>query len=122
MGKHIVYKNHCTPQEQRIIGGRYYLDSDANRKLTGSHSFELGSSSVGTGTLTSSGVLLMAFGLDFISVKVTSGDDVTLSLDGGTTQIIKLKNGECFSSKIAVGAEPYVTITGTSTVEYLVGT
>ena len=55
MGKHIVYKNHCTPQEQRIIGGRYYLDSDANRKLTGSHSFELGSSSVGTGTLTSSG-------------------------------------------------------------------
>jgi hypothetical protein len=64
----------------------------------------------------------MAFGLDFISVKVTSGDDVTLSLDGGTTQIIKLKNGECFSSKIAVGAEPYVTITGTSTVEYLVGT
>ena len=59
---------------------------------------------------------------DFIAVKVTSGDDVTLSLDNGTTQIITISEGECFSSKIASGAQPYVTISGTSTVEYITGT
>ena len=37
MADRIIYKNHCTPQEQLAFSGgsRYYLDSDVGRKLTG---------------------------------------------------------------------------------------
>ena len=31
----VRYKNHCTPQERIVSGGRYYLDRDCGRKLTG---------------------------------------------------------------------------------------
>ena len=31
----VVYKNHCVPQEQVASGGKYYIDSDSGRKLTG---------------------------------------------------------------------------------------
>ena len=122
MAKQILYKNHCIPQEQVSSGGNYYPDSDCGRNLAGSHLLELGSDTVATNTITSSADLGADSGFDFIAVKVTSGDDVTLSLDNGTTQIITISEGECFSSKIASGAQPYVTISGTSTVEYITGT
>ena len=122
MAKQILYKNHCTPQEQVSSGGRYYVDSDCGRKLTGSHLLELGSDTITTGTLTASGELGGDTSFDFIAVRVTSGADVTLSLDNGTTQIITISEGECFASKIASSAQPYVTISGTSTVEYITGT
>ena len=51
MAKKILYKNHCTPQEQITAGGRYYLDSDCGRKLTGSRLLTL-SGATTTGTLT----------------------------------------------------------------------
>ena len=38
MAEKIIYKNHCTPQEQADFttgNDRYYLDSDVGRKLTG---------------------------------------------------------------------------------------
>ena len=122
MAKQILYKNHCTPQEQISSGGRYYLDSDCGRKLTGSHLLELGADTITTGTLTSSGDLGTDNGFDFIAVRVTSGADVTLSLDNGTTQIVTISNGECFASMVTSTAQPYVTIGGTSTVEYVTGT
>ena len=122
MAKQILYKSHCTPQEQISSGGRYYVDSDCGRKLTGSHLLELGSDTITSDTLTASGELGGDTGFDFIAVRVTSGSDVTLSLDNGTTQIITISAGECFASKIASGAQPYVTISGTSTVEYVTGT
>ena len=122
MAKKILYKNHCTPQEQITAGGRYYLDSDCGRKLTGSKLLTLGSGTTTTGTLTATGTLGGASGFDFISVKVVSGDDVGLSFDATTNAVIKLKEGECFSSEILAAAEPKVIITGTSTVEYITGT
>ena len=122
MAKQILYKNHCTPQEQISVDGRYYVDSDCGRKLAGSHLLELDGDTITTGTLTESEELGGDTGFDFIAVTVVSGADVTLSLDNGSTQIIKISAGECFASKIAITAQPYVTISGTSTVEYVTGT
>jgi hypothetical protein len=45
-----------------------------------------------------------------------------ISLDNGTTSIIELKEGEGFASKIASGAQPYVTISGSASVDYMSGT
>ena len=124
MAKRILYKSHCTPQEQVSADGRYYLDGDCGRKLTGSNLYELGSDTTTTGTLTASGELGGDTGFDLIAVTATSvtSGTVLLSLDNGTTSIIKLLEGECFASKIASAAQPYVTISGTATVEYMTGT
>ena len=121
--KRILYKNHCTPQEQVGSTDRYYLDSDCGRKLTGSNLYELGSDTTTTGTLTVTGELGDDTGFDFIAVTATSisSGTVTISLDG-TTEIIKLLEGECFASKIASGAAPKIHISGTATVEYMTGT
>jgi len=120
--KRILYKSHCTPQEQVGSADRYYLDSDCGRKLTGSNIYELGSDTTVTNTITSSGAIGTT--IDFIAVTATSisSGTVLISLDGGTTSIIKLLEGECFASKIASGAAPYVTISGTATVDYMTGT
>ena len=124
MAKRILYKNHCTPQEQVSSGGRYYLDSDCGRKLAGSNLYELGSDTTATGTLTATGDLGSDSGFDFIAVTATSitSGTVLLSLDDGTTQIMQLIEGECFASKIASGAQPVVAISGTATVDYMTGT
>jgi hypothetical protein len=122
MAKRILYKNHCTPQEQVGASDRYYLDGDCGRKLTGSHLYELGSDTTATATITASAAIGTT--LDFIAVTATSisSGTVLISLDGGTTSIIQLLEGECFASKIASAAAPYVTISGTATVEYMTGT
>ena len=114
--KRVLYRNHCTPQEQVGSGDRYYLDSDCGRKLTGSNLYSLGSNTTATGTLTSTSAIGTT--IDFIAVIATSisSGTVTISLDG-STEIIKLLEGECFASKIASGAQPYVTISGTATVD-----
>ena len=121
--KRILYKNHCTPQEQVGSTDRYYLDSDCGRKLTGSYMYDL--DSAGT-TVTNTITATAAIGttIDFIAVTATSisSGTVLISLDGGTTSIIQLLEGECFASKIASGAAPYVTISGTATVDYMTGT
>ena len=121
--KRILYKNHCTPQEQVDSTDRYYLDSDCGRKLTGSYVYDLDSAGTTvTDTITSSGAIGTT--IDFIAVTATSisSGTVLISLDGGTTSIIQLLEGECFASKIASGAAPYVTISGTATVDYMTGT
>ena len=120
--KRILYRNHCVPQEQVDSDGRYYLDGDCGRKLTGSNLYELGSNTTATGTVTISGAIGTT--LDFIAVTASSisSGTVMISLDNGTTSIIELKEGECFSSKIASGAQPYVTISGTASVDYMSGT
>ena len=122
MAKRILYKNHCTPQEQVSNGGRYYLDGDCGRKLAGSNLYELGSDTTVTNTITSSAAIGTT--IDFIAVTATSisSGTVLISLDGGTTSIIKLLEVECFDSKIESGAAPYVTISGTATVDYMTGT
>ena len=126
MAKRILYKNHCTPQEQVSSTDRYYLDGDCGRKLTGSNLYEHGSGTTATGTLTSSAAIGTT--IDFIAVtatSITSDATVHISLDNNATPIIKLLEGECFASKIASGAQPYVRITnnsGSATVNYMTGT
>ena len=123
--KRILYKSHCTPQEQVDSTDRYYLDSDCGRKLTGSYMYDLDSAgTTTTGTLTSTDELGDDTGFDFIAVTATSisSGTVYLSLDNGTTQIIELLEGECFASKIRSDAQPVVTISGTATVDYMTGT
>ena len=122
MAKRILYKNHCTPQEQVGSSDRYYLDGDCGRKLTGSNLYELVSDTTATGTLTSSAAIGTT--IDFIAVtatSITSDATVHISLDG-STEIIKLLEGECFASKIASDATPKVHISGTATVDYMTGT
>ena len=129
--KRILYKNHCTPQEQVGSTDRYYLDSDCGRKLTGSYIYdfrevESSSGTTATDTITStpsSGAMSGITGFDFIAVtaRSISSGTVTISLDG-TTEIIKLLEGECFASKIASGAAPKIHISGTATVDYMTGT
>ena len=128
MAKQILYKNHCTPQEQVSSGGKYYLDSDCGRRMTGSNLLELGSDTTVFNTITATAFLFTDGdgsndGLDFIFVKakdITSGT-VTISLDG-STEIIKLLEGEAFASQIAADATPKVHISGVATVEYFTGT
>ena len=126
MAKRILYKNHCTPQEQVGSADRYYLDSDCGRKLTGSNLYELGSDTTVTNTITATAAIGTT--IDFIAVtatSITSDATVHISLDNNSTIIIKLLEGECFASKIASGAEPYVRITnnsGSASVDYMTGT
>ena len=122
MAEKIIYKNHCTPQEQVSADGRYYLDGDVGRKLTGSVVLT-GLTASGPTTITVSDTV--GTGKDFVSVVLVEGDDVNISLTGsggGAKNVIKLSEGECFSSKIHASAEVYITISGTSTVEYFTGT
>ena len=128
MAKRILYKNHCTPQEQPTSSDRYYLDGDCGRKLAGSYLYELGSDTTTTDTLTASGELGGDTDFDFIAVtatSITSDATVHISLDNNTTIPIKLLEGECFASKIDSSAQPYVRITnnsGTASVDYMTGT
>jgi hypothetical protein len=121
----IVYKNHCTPQEQISSGGRYYLDSDCGRKLTGTaetsatvsgsfgYDLSFDVTSTASSALTSSHV--------FIFVKNTGSTDVLLTLDD-SNYLIKLSEGQSFASEINSSAVVKVkTASGTSTVEYLAG-
>ena len=122
----VRYKNHCTPQEQIASGGRYYLDSDCGRKLTG----------VGEVTLTGTGAYSAATGIsttpttavtskDFVFIKNTGSTDVVISLttDATAKYVIKLSEGEAFASKISTSASVRVkTLSGTSTIEYFFST
>ena len=123
MAKQILYKNHCTPQEQVSDGGKYYLDSDCGRRMTGTNLLELGSDTTVFNTITAVGATAIGTTIDFIFVKakeIKSGT-VTISLDG-TTEIIKLLEGEAFASQIATDTTPKVHISGVATVEYFTGT
>jgi len=128
MVKKVLYRNHCTPQEQISSGGRYYLDSDCGRKLTGNEEFTLGSGAAGyttTQDISSAGVSLGGSGLDFVFIKNTGGNDVLVSLNGlSGDYFIKLSDGEAFASKLKVtNANVYVKrVTSDSTIEYYTGT
>ena len=122
MAEKILYKNHCTPQEQPSGAPRYYLDGDCGRKLTGTASLTgLTASSVSTTTIDTS----LGTGKDFVSITLVSGADILISLTGsggGAKNVILLKEGECFASKVHASAEVYIDISGTSSVEYFTAT
>ena len=121
----VRYKNHCTPQEQIASGGRYYLDSDCGRKLTGNADTSAALSAAGTLTtgvaISSSATEIVAAARDFVYVKNTGDTEVTISLttDATAEYVIALAAGEAFASEISTSARVFVkTASGTSTIEH----
>ena len=127
----VRYKNHCTPQEQLVSGGRYYLDSDCGRKLTGDCSIDASITTAGTYddsfdvTTTASSALTSSH--DFIFIKNTGSGDVFISLtvDALSDYSIVLSTNEAFASEInssaAVRVKCKVASGSTSTIEYYAG-
>ena len=121
----VRYKNHCTPQEQILTDGRWYLDSDCGRKLTGVCD-SLATEGTANGTLTtgvaiSTSTLSIASSKDFVYVKNTGSTEVVISLDDDSTAkyVISLAEGEAFASDIDTSANVRVkTLSGTSTIEH----
>ena len=123
MAKRILYKNHCTPQEQISSGGRYYLDSDCGKKLTGNA--EPSATLSATGTLTTgvsiSGIteiVTAGSNADFVYVKNTGSADVLITLDN-SNYLILLSAGEAFASEIHVDSNVKVKpVSSASTIEH----
>ena len=126
----VRYKNHCTPQEQIASGGRYYLDSNCGRKLTGVADVTLASGTLSTGTLTeeasvSTSATSIGSSKDFVYVKNTGSTEIYLSLttDSSAEYVIALAEGEAFASQINTSANVRVkTSSGTSTMDHYVAT
>ena len=120
----VRYKNHCTPQEQILTNGRWYLDSDCGRKLTGNA--ETSATLSATGTLTtgvsiSTSAVSIASNADFIYIKNTGSTEVVVSLttDATAKYVIALAESEAFASEISTSARVFVkTLSGTSTIEH----
>ena len=119
----VRYKNHCTPQEQIASGGRYYLDSDCGRKLTGNA--DTSATLSATGTLTTgvaiSGIteiVTAGSNADFVYVKNTGSEDVLVTLDN-SNYFILLSEGEAFASEIHVDSNVKVKpVSGASIIEH----
>ena len=122
----VRYKNHCTPQERLVASGRYYLDSDCGRKLTGNA--DVSASLTAAGTLTTGAsiststleIVTAGSNADFVYIKNTGSVDVLISLNGTSgNYYILLSEGEAFASEIHVDANVFVkTASGTSTIEH----
>jgi len=120
----VRYKNHATPQEQHSAGDRYYLDSDAGKKFSGTGDMSgatlAGSRSyIAELTVTDSASSSLTSDTDFFYIKNTGDNDVLLSIDG-THYLIVLSNGEAFASQVHNSAKAKVKCAAgeTSTVEY----
>ena len=119
----VRYKNHCTPQEQIATGGRYYLDSDCGRKLTGTGDVSATLDAAGTlttGTAITDSATQIATSHEFVYVKNTGSTDIQVTLDDSNYHIL-LSEGEAFASEINASADVRVkTASGASTIEYFV--
>jgi hypothetical protein len=123
----VRYKNHCTPQEQITSGGRYYLDSDCGRKLTGDCSPDAAITATGnyeaskavTATGSECEIVSDASNYLFVFVKNTGSTDILVSLDA-SNYLILLSEGEAFASEINPATNVLVKTTpsGTSTIEH----
>jgi len=122
----VRYKNHCTPQEQLSAGGRYYLDSDCGRKLTGVCD-SLAAEGTANGILTTgvaistSATEIVDAAKDFVYIKNTGGAEVIVSLttDATAEYVIALAENEAFASDIDTSARVFVkTLSGASTIEH----
>ena len=119
----VRYKNHCTPQEQLVASGRYYLDSDCGRKLTGNAETSATLSAAGTLTpgVAISGITEIVTAdsnADFVYVKNTGSEDVLVTLDN-SNYLILLSEGEAFASEIHVDSNVKVKpVSGASTIEH----
>ena len=125
----VRYKNHCTPQQQTLSGGRWYLDDDSGRKLTGDATVT-GMASAGTlttGVSVTTSAASIGSSKDFVYIKNTGtgGIDVLISLttDVAAQYTILLSDGEAFASKITTTANVRVkTASGATTIEHFLET
>ena len=130
----VKYTNQCTPQEQIVSNGRFYLDSDCRRKLAGTAIVTVagapGDSDSDSGTYSSSTsvsttaeeIVTAGSDADFVYIKNTGTDsvDILITFDN-SLYYIGLSDGEAFASKIHDDANVKVkTASGTTTVETLV--
>lgn len=132
MAEKIIYKNHCTPQEQADFttgNDRYYLDSDVGRKLTGTcESKATTTGTLVTGTYSGSIDVTASAQAKFIYVKNTdtTGSDYLLLNIGSMGALIKLMPEESFASDVGSTASDTTTVvitgSGTPTYEYIHGT
>ena len=121
----VRYKNHCTPQAQVISGGRYYLDSDCGRKLTGDCSAQAiaatgnyEASKAVTATGSECEIVSAASNYEFVFVKNTGSVDIWVTLNASNYHIL-LSEGEAFASEIDTASNILVkTASGTSTIEH----
>ena len=123
----VRYKNHCTPQEQILTDGRWYLDSDCGRKLTGDCSTDVTiagtvnyeASKAVTTTGSECEIVSAASNYTFVFVKNTGSTNFLITLDG-TNYLILLSEGEAFASEINPATNVLVKTTpsGTSTIEH----
>ena len=119
----VRYKNHCTPQEQLVASGRYYLDSDCGRRLTGHAETSARLSAAGTLTtgVAISGIteiVTAGSNADFVYVKNTGSENVLVTLDN-SNYLILLSEGEAFASEIHVDSNVKVKpVSSASTIEH----
>jgi len=123
----VRYKNHCTPQEQILTDGRWYLDSDCGRKLTGDCSTDVTidgtvnyeASKAVTATGGECEIVSAASNYTFVFIKNTGSTDILVSLDA-SNYLILLSEGEAFASEINPATNVLVKTTpsGTSTIEH----
>ena len=129
MAEKIIYKNHCTPQEQADFttgNDRYYLDSDVGRKLTGTcESKATTTGSLVTGTYSGT-ITLNSTKFIYVKNTDTSGSDYLLINVGSMGAVIKLGPEESFASDVGATDSDTVavaiTASGTPDYEYLAGT
>ena len=129
MAEKIIYKNHCTPQEQADFttgNDRYYLDSDVGRKLTGTCESKASTTgSLVTGTFSGT-ITLSSAHFVYIKNTDTSGSDYLLVNIGSMGAVIKLMPEESFASDVGNALSDTVTVaitaSGTPDYEYIHGT
>ena len=125
----VRYKNHATPQEQTLPGGRWYLDSDSGRKLTGDavvpDMAEAGVlvEDVAITTVTTS----LGTSKDFVYIKNTGTGGIealiSLTTDTAAEYVIALADGEAFASKVSNSATiRVITASGATTIEHFTET
>jgi hypothetical protein len=127
----IIWKNHCTPQEQVNFssGSRWYLDSDCGKKMTGTCETIVTTDRdyVSNLAVTDSASSVLNDENDdiFLYIKNTgggSGDDVFVAIES-SQYTIRLSSGESFASHM-LGSSSIRVICDSgedSTVEYFTG-
>ena len=127
----VIYKNHCTPQEKVNFSGgandgRWYLDSDAGRKLTGIANIDLDTFVYNTDVAVSTAANIPTpyTGNDFLFIKNLGGGggaDVHIALDATNYKIV-ISPGESFASKVITGVSAKIKcLASDSTCEILTG-
>ena len=134
MATTIIYKNQCTPQEYLSEGGRWYLDDDVKKKLSGVASINLDTITYKKDvTLNLAAVphVILGTELKFLYIKnyPTSDNNVKISTFafGDANYRMILKPGQSFVGELVptlndgTNNVPYISSEGISMGEYITG-